>query len=180
MNEILRCLLPIPDLSDVCLYSPNWKRIFRGGVREREMRKSTFRAPPLPYELSRMILCMTFGECTFRGCMKSHQPRAIRLAMRRIMAAYTDAPRCTRSRSLAHPPVLVDPRQRTLHHPPPRQHQVALGRQQLARSAATPSSAHSAAPPSKHPLRGGQVRLDDFPCVVGKIRRVSSFSCVLE
>src|SRR5215203_5618119 len=33
---------------------------------------------------------------------------------------------------LAHPPLLVDPRQRTLHHPPTRQHQEAFGGHELA------------------------------------------------
>src|SRR5215210_6889620 len=31
----------------------------------------------------------------------------------------------------AHPPLLVDPRQRTLHHPPTRQHQEAFGGHEL-------------------------------------------------
>jgi hypothetical protein len=33
---------------------------------------------------------------------------------------------------LAHPPLLIDPRQRTLHHPPTRQHQEAFGGHELA------------------------------------------------
>src|SRR5215210_7773532 len=44
---------------------------------------------------------------------------------------------------LAHPPLLVDPRQRTLHHPPTRQHQEAFGGMSLRQSTATPSLAHS-------------------------------------
>ena len=40
---------------------------------------------------SRPLLMLNFREFAFRGCMKSHQPRASRLVMRRIMAAYTNA-----------------------------------------------------------------------------------------
>src|ERR687883_608287 len=47
---------------------------------------------------------------------------------------------------LAHPPLLVDPRQRTLHHPPTRQHQEAFsGGMSFRQSTATPSLAHSLA-----------------------------------
>ena len=90
MNEILRCLLPIPDLSDVCLYSPNWKRIFRGGVRIGE--SATYFSRPTPpiralandsmYDLRRMYLPRLYEKSS---------TTAIRLVMRRIMAAYTNA-----------------------------------------------------------------------------------------
>jgi hypothetical protein len=45
----------------------------------------------------------------------------------------------------AHPPLLVDPSDRPLHHPPPRQHQVALGGNSFCQSTATPTLAHSLA-----------------------------------
>src|SRR5215210_6901311 len=46
---------------------------------------------------------------------------------------------------LAHPPVLVDPRDRPLHHPSPRQHHEAFRGHQFCQSAFTPSLAHSLA-----------------------------------
>src|SRR5215208_5604555 len=43
----------------------------------------------------------------------------------------------------AHPPVLVDPCQRSLYHPPAREHHEAFGGISFRQSTATPSLAHS-------------------------------------
>src|SRR5215212_2951270 len=89
---------------------------------------------------------LAFSKQFLRDCLKSPQARASRLAMRRIASIYERFPARTRSLVIfAHPPLLVDPGHRPLHHPPAREHLEAFLGISFCQSTSTPSLAHSAA-----------------------------------